>query len=189
MLLKKDTSKQAKTIRTVRNIHKTMGVFLFVFFFIIAVTGILLGIKKHSNGFISDKNYQGTSTHFKDWISIDSLHINALQIARDSISPNLSPALERIDIRKDNGMVKFIFVDGFWAIQLDGVTGKLLHIEKRTADFIEQIHDGSILDYFFKTKNQIFKLLYSSILGFALLLFTLTGFWLWYGPKQLKKIK
>lgn len=189
MTQKKVTAKKAKTIRIVRKIHRTMGIFLFIFFLIIAISGILLGLKKHSNELISSKNYDGTSTNLKDWISIDSLHQNAVQILHDSVSPNLSTKLERIDIRKEKGMVKFIFIDGYWGIQLDGTTGKLLHLERRKSDFIENIHDGSILDYYFKTENLIFKLIYSVTIGFTLLLFALTGFWLWYGPKRMKKIK
>ena len=92
-----------------------------------------------------------------------------------------------IDIRKDKGMVKFVFVDHFLGVQLDGATGRLLHIEQRRSDIIENIHDGSILDYYFQTKGEPIKLAYTSIMGFALLTFTITGFWLWYGPKRMRK--
>ncbi len=74
----------------------------------------------------------------------------------------------------------------YWGIQLDGATGKLLHIERRRADFVENIHDGSILDYYFKTDGQ-FKLIYTTIMSLALLIFTVTGFWLWYGPKRMRR--
>ena len=103
----------------------------------------------------------------------------------DSVSPNLSLQLDRIDVRKDKGMVKFVFTDHFWGIQLDGATGKLLQIEQRRSDFIEKIHDGSILDFYCKTDGQI-KLIYTTIMGLALLIFTITGFWLWYGPKRMR---
>jgi hypothetical protein len=84
-------------------------------------------------------------------------------------------------------MVKFIFAENFWGIQLDGATGQLLHIERRRSDFIEKIHDGSILDDYFKIGNGIIKLVYTTVMGLALLLFTITGFWLWYGPKRMKR--
>lgn len=86
-------------------------------------------------------------------------------------------------------MVKFVFVDNFWGIQLDGATGKLLQIEKRRSDFIEKVHDGSILDYHFKTEYGQIKLVYTSVMGLALLIFTTTGFWLWYGPKRMRRFK
>jgi len=176
---------QAKTLRVARKMHRTTGICLFVFFFFISVTGLLLGWKKHSNGWILSKSYAGTSTNLKEWLPLDSLHKNACKILHDSVSPNLSLQLDRIDVRKDKGMVKFVFTDHFWGIQLDGATGKLLQIEQRRSDFIEKIHDGSILDFYCKTDGQI-KLIYTTIMGLALLIFTITGFWLWYGPKRMR---
>jgi uncharacterized iron-regulated membrane protein len=178
---------QAKLIRVARKIHRTTGVLLFVFFFFISITGILLGWKKNTGGLIVAKSYQGTSTDLKKWLPIDSLHNIACKVLHDSVDQTLSLKLDRIDIRKDKGMVKFVFIDQFWGIQLDGANGKLLHIEKRRGDFIEKIHDGSILDYYFKTSRDQIKLFYTTIMGLALLIFTITGFWLWYGPKQMRK--
>ncbi|HEX8337897.1 MAG TPA: hypothetical protein VF621_14265, partial [Pyrinomonadaceae bacterium] len=71
-------------------------------------------------------------------------------------------------------------------VQLDGATGEVLHVERRRADFIENLHDGSILDYLAGTEGGQIKLAYTSIMGLALLTFTVTGFWLWYGPKRFR---
>lgn len=161
---------------------------LFLLFFVLASTGLLLGWKKHSGGRILPESYQGTSTDLKDWLPIDVLHQKAVRVAHESISPDLSLELERIDMRPDKGMVKFVFIDGYWGIQLDGATGELLHIERRRSDFIENIHDGSILDYLFSTRGEQIKLAYTSLMGLALLTFTITGFWLWIGPKRLRAI-
>lgn len=178
--------KQASTIRFFRKIHRTTGAILFLFFFLTAITGLTLGWKKNSGGYILPESFKGNSTNLDDWISFDSLHTIACNIARDSISPSISTELERIDARPDKGMVKFVFLEGFWGVQLDGATGGLLHIERRRSDFIENIHDGSILDHLLGTKNEILKLIYTTIMGFSLLLFTITGFWLWIGPKRMK---
>ena len=183
----KKRHKQAKLLRIFREIHRKTGALLFMFFFFIAVTGLLLGWKKHSGGIILPKTYQGTSSDLKDWMPIDSLHTIACKVLHDSVSPNLSLEIDRIDIRKEKGIVKFVFNDHFWGIQLDGVTGKVLNIDRRRSDFIEKIHDGSILDYYFETTNGQIKLVYTSITGIALLTFTITGFWLWYGPKRMRK--
>lgn len=184
-----DRQQQAKTLRIFRKIHRTTGALLFVFFFIVSVTGLLLGWKKHSGGLILPKSYQGTSTDLKNWLPMDSLHKNACTILHDSVSAKLSLELERIDLRMDKGMVKFVFADHFWGIQLDGATGELLHIERRHSDFIEKIHDGSVLDYYLGTSNGQIKLVYTTIMGTALLIFTVTGFWLWYGPKRMRRHK
>lgn len=178
--------RQAKILRISRKIHRTTGALLFVFFFITACTGLLLGWKKHAGGLILPKSYTGKSTNAQDWLPVHVLLENANKIAREQISPDLSLELERIDLRPDKGMVKFVFIEDYWGIQVDLTTGELLHIERRRSDFIENIHDGSILDYVFKTNSEQIKVVYTSILGTALLTFTITGFWLWYGPKQFR---
>ncbi len=179
--------RQARLLRTSRKIHRTTGALLFVFFFVISVTGLLLGWKKHSGGVLLAKTYKGSSTDLKDWLPIDSLYKNATTFLHDSVSAELSPKLGKIDIRKEKGMVKFVFADHYWGVQLDGATGQLLHIERRRADFIENLHDGSLLDSYFGTSDGQIKLVYTSIMGLALLVFTITGFWLWYGPKRMRK--
>ncbi len=83
-------------------------------------------------------------------------------------------------------MLRIVFIDGYRGKQLDGATGELLHIERRRSDFVENIHDGSILDLVFNTGGEYIKLLYTTIMGLALLLFTVTGFWLWIGPKRMR---
>lgn len=177
---------QAKILRVFRKVHRVTGALLFLFFFIVAVTGLLLGWKKNSNGYIMAKSYTGSSTDLKDWLPVDSLYVLACNYLRDSVSPDLATDLDRIDIRKDKGMVKFLFNKHFTGLQLDGATGQLLHIETRRSDYLEKVHDGSIID-FYADSSGVFKLIYTSIMGVALLIFTITGFWLWYGPIRMKK--
>ena len=182
-------TKQAKTIRVCRKIHRKMAIFLFILFLFISISGLLLGWKKHSNGIILPVSKEGSSINLKDWLTIDSLNNIATYILHHDVSPDLSTELDRIDIRKNSGMVKFIYKNHYWGIQLDGATGALLSLEKRRSDFIENVHDGSILDKYLKTNNAYIKLIYTSVMGLSLLVFSLTGFWLWYGPKRMQRKK
>ncbi|MCG9972798.1 PepSY domain-containing protein [Christiangramia crocea] len=188
MTANKKRKQQARTLRIFRKVHRYTGAFLFIFFFFISVSGLLLGWKKDSKGIILPPSYQGSTAELKDWLPLDSLHQKAVLILKDSVSPTLSSKIDRIDVRKEKGMVKFIFEDHYYGIQLDGATGELLNIGKRHSDLIENIHDGSVLDNYFGTSGWI-KLLYTSVTGIALLTFTITGFWLWYGPKRMRKAK
>jgi hypothetical protein len=189
MIEKTSKAKQASIIRFFRKIHRITASLLFVFFFLMASTGILLGLKKHSGGVILSRSYSGSTSDLKNWLPIDSLHTNACKFFTDSVSATLPIEIDRIEIHKSKGMVKFIFAKEFWAVQLDGATGELLHIERRRADFIERMHDGSILDYYLGTSNGQAKVIYTAIMGMSLLLFTITGFWLWYGPKRIRRKK
>jgi uncharacterized iron-regulated membrane protein len=182
----KQRKRQADVLKLARKLHRTTGALLFIFFFIVATTGLLLGWKKHSGGVILPKSYEGSSLEMKDWLPVDVLHQKAVAIAREQISPDISLELERIDFRPDKGMVKFVFVEDFWGVQLDCATGELLHIERRRSDFVEKVHDGSILDYWIDSGEGYIKLFYTTVMGSALLLFTISGFWLWYGPKRFR---
>lgn len=172
-------------LRIFRKIHRILGASLFLFFFMIAATGLLLGWKKNSNGYLLAPTYQGFSSNASDWLSTDSIQNLAVLYLKDSIDQSLSPELNRIEYRMDKGVVKVLFKKHFWALQIDATNGNLLYKEKRRSDFIEKLHDGSIFDFYFDNKNDLIKLVYTTISGLALLIFTFTGFFLWYGPKLL----
>lgn len=181
--------KSTVLIRIFRKLHRQIAIALFVFFLIISLTGLLLGWKKNSFGLILPPTSKGVSTNLKTWLPLDSLQNIAIKVLHDSVSPKLSANLERIDVRPAKGTVKFIFEDDYWEIQLDGTNANILKIDKRRSDIIENIHDGTILDVLFNTKNDQFKLAYTTIMGTALLMLGITGFWLWYGPKRIRKQK
>lgn len=181
--------KQASILRSVRKIHRWLGVSLFLLFLVVSLSGLLLGWKKNSGGYILPKTHRGTSTELAQWLPIDSLQTIAHRTLLDSVNPSLSTKMNRIDARPDKGMLKFVFEDHDWSIQLDGATGSVLNIGRRRSDWIENIHDGSIIDDVLGTSSGVFKLIYSSVMGLSLLGFTVTGFWLWYGPKRMRNRK
>ncbi len=184
-----ERKKQAKLIRLFRKIHRTMGIYLFVLFFIVSITGLLLGWKKNSMGIIHTESKQGVSSDVKDWLPLDTLQTIAFQALQSSVKQDINLDLQRIDARPGKGMVKFVFENHYWGIQLDATTGEVLSINQRRSDLIENIHDGRVLDILFKTDGEIIKLIYTTTMGLALFLFTATGFWLWYGPKRMRKVR
>jgi hypothetical protein len=173
---------QTKLLRNFRRIHRITASYLFVSFLLIAITGLLLGWKKNSQGLIQAKTIPGTSTNLSEWLPMDSLQTQAFYFLHEKVSNDISLQVARIDLRQDKGVAKFIFEQHYWAVHLDGATGQLLQIEQRRSDFIEDLHDGSIVDHYLNIEKGIFKLFYMTITGLALLIFTVTGFLLWYGP-------
>ena len=177
---------QARWIRYFRWVHRKIAVALFTFFLFISVTGILLGIKKQTG--LLAPTQKGTSGNAAEWLSIDSLQKNANRFLKDSVAKDLDTALDRIDIRPDKGIVKFVYKDHYHGLQLDLKTGDLLSIEKRKSDFIEHLHDGSLVDRLLGTSEK-FKVGYTVIMGLSLFLLILSGIWLWYGPKRIRYLK
>ncbi|MGB1248912.1 MAG: hypothetical protein ACPG4Z_08490 [Chitinophagales bacterium] len=179
--------KVAKWMRIARYFHRKIALVLFVFFFILSITGTLLGIKKHTGGTILPKTETGISNNPSDWLSTDSLLSIANRIVEDSISTEMDKSLQRIDYRPHKGIAKFIYNEGFWGIQLDCTTGEVLAINKRKSDIIENFHDGSILDYWFDTSKEQVKLIYTVIMGVSMLWMTSTGLWMLIGPKIIRR--
>lgn len=179
---------QAKVLRVFRKIHKITASLTFVIFFLVSITGLLLAWKKHSGGSILPDTQTGTSTNKKEWLALDTLEVLAIQglVAHD---PDLNPEVDRIDVRPSKGVMKFTFTEHYYEVQIDAATGNIMHVKKRYSDLFEQIHDGSIVDKGLNIKGDWFKLTYANIAGWALLIFTITGFWLWYGPKVMKRSK
>jgi uncharacterized iron-regulated membrane protein len=156
-----------------------------IFLFLIGVTGILLGWKKNSGGLILAETVSGTTTNMEKWLPLHTITEKAKQYLSDTLLQEAK--IDRIDVRPDKGVVKFTFKNNYFGLQVDGATAQVLLVEHRYADLIEQIHDGSIVDKALGWKSGIFKLFYTSLMGLGLMLFCISGFWLWYGPKLLKR--
>ncbi len=150
-----------------------------MFFFVIGITSVLLGWKKDS-GYLMPPTGRGSSTELGEWLPTDELLSIARSALTDSLGATYTTDIDRIDYRPGKGSVKFRFADHLQEVQLDGATGTVLSIGARRADLIEQIHDGSIV-------GDTFKLVYSSLMGLATIVFTVSGFWLWYGPKRMRR--
>ncbi len=165
--------------------HKVAGICLFVFVIAIGITGLLLGWKKNSNGYLLAETSKGTSRDSNSWITLDSIQKIAVNYYA-KFSGNENAEVDRMDVRPDKGIIKVSFVGGYDGIQLDLSTGKILLQEKRRADFIEHLHDGSWFDSRFGWDSGVFKLIYTTVMGLSLVLFSVSGFWLWYGPKRMR---
>lgn len=175
---------QAKILRLVRKIHRWTGATLFVLFLFISITGLLLGWKKDSKGYLLPSTQKGNSSVATDWLPLSDLQDQALYYL-DSLDNSLDSSIDRMDVRPGKGIVKFTFEEHYQELQLDLMTGQLLSFGKRRSDLLEQIHDGSIIDR--RLGWKFFKLLYTTVSGLALFTFTITGFWLWYGPKRMRQ--
>jgi len=140
---------------------------------------VLLGWKKNVE-LLQPKMYTGTSDQLTEWKSFDTI-ANVAKHAVDSVTKR-SIEIDRMDVRPDKGVVKVLFAEGYWEAQVDGKTGKVFSVAQRHADWIEHIHDGSII-------NDFVKLVYTNIIGVGLITLALSGLFLWYGPKVVRKMR
>lgn len=167
-------------LRNYRVYHKYLGLGLLLMLLISSATGILLGWKKDV-GLLQPPTQQGNTQDLSQWISLANMAAIA-NAALDSATGIQNNPIDRIEARPDKGMVKVLFGEGYWEVQLDGSTGKTLSVARRHTDWIEQVHDGSII-------SDLFKLVSMNVLGIGLLVLIATGFTLWLYPKRIRELQ
>lgn len=174
---------KVKALRLYRVLHRWLGIPLIIFFFIIGITSILLAWKKKVE--LLPPTTKSQSEQNESWISPSEM-IAVAQTVMDSLGE--STEVDRIDIRPDKGIAKVTFKTHFSEVQVDGYSGAVLSVDTRHSDWIEKVHDGSIVDYYW-TGEEGAKLTYSTLTSLGLIFMSLSGFYLWYFPKRIRKLK
>ena len=170
-----------------RVLHRKIASVLFIFFFFVSFTAIMLAWKSVFTNVIFDTEKITASTSLQKWLPLDSLESIAVKSINEKTNNNFKHA-ESIQLKPAKGYINFSFKNNL-NIQVDGATGNTIHIEQKNGSLIQDIHDGAIVDGWLTNKFGLSKKIYSTIMGLALLILTLSGFWMWYKPKQIKQSK
>lgn len=177
----KHLKKYIQSLRSFRKFHRYTGLVLAVFVLISAVTGILLSLKKDV-AIIQPPTQKGISKDLSIWKSIDELSTLATTAFYEKYPNQEGNEIDRLDVRPSKGIAKVLFKEGNWEVQIDGTSGEIKSIAKRYSDWIESLHDGSII-------SDLFKLISMNMLGIGILILMGSGIWLWYGPKVIREMK
>ena len=170
----------SSSLRRYRRWHRWVGISVGLLVVVSSLTGILLALKKDVS-LIQPPTQKTTATTSTSWLSIESISKYAESGLRQHTELS-DVTIDRMDVRLSKGIVKVIFEQDHWEVQVDGRSGEVLSVAKRHSDWIEQLHDGSIV-------SDAFKLISMHTLGLGLLVLTASGFWLWLGPRRIRKIK
>jgi uncharacterized iron-regulated membrane protein len=177
----------ASLLSTFRLWHRKLASLLFAFFFIISITGVMLGWKYLFTKSIFDNKEVKVETKLNKWLPLDSLEKLATVALNEKTSSKFEHA-ENIQLKPAKGFINFSFKNNY-TIQVDGATGAAIHIEQKNGGIIQDIHDGAIVGDWFNFKTATAKTIYSTIMGLSLLFLTISGTYLWWKPKQIKNSK
>lgn len=169
------------SLRRYRHWHRRIGLVIVALLLLSAVTGLLLSWKKQSE-WLQPGTRKGAAASLSAWLPLDTLAHVAVARLRDSVPDLGDYTIDRMDVRPGKGVVKVRFERGYWEVQVDGATAEVKSVARRNADWIEHIHDGSIV-------SEGFKLLSMNVLGLGAVLMVGTGLWLWLGPRRFRKLK
>jgi uncharacterized iron-regulated membrane protein len=168
-----------------RNLHKKFASVLFVFFFLIGLTGSLLSFKSAFTKVIFENKEISGESKLSAILPLDSLETIATSTLNEKANTKFKKS-EKVEIKISKGTIMFYYKDAY-SIQLNGASGAPILIEKKFGGIIQDIHDGAILDSLVTNKSSLSKKVYSIIMGLSLLLLTITGTYMWYKPKMIKK--
>lgn len=177
-------TKQSRLVilsRNFRSYHKYIGLVLAILFVISSLTGVLLGVKKQFD-VLQAPTQKGEAKKLEEWLDLSILAEKASEGLAAAYPGEEGLTIDRMDVRPSKGVVKVIFEEHWWEVQVDGKTGEVKSIAKRTSDWIETLHDGSII-------SEGFKVVSMNLVGWGLFFMTLSGIWLWYGPLLIRKNK
>lgn len=170
-----------QSLRKVRVWHRFLGTSLALLLVISAITGILLSLKKDVK-IIQPPTQKGISKNLSEWKPIEEIAQIAQAEFLKAYPDQVGNQIDRLDVRPSKGIVKVLFEKGYWELQIDATTGEVKSIARRHSDWIEALHDGSII-------SDLFKLITMNVLGIGLLIMICSGLWLWYGPKKYREWK
>lgn len=162
---------------------KISGFIALLLFISNAISGIVLSSESDVNSFLKPEII--TATHISKeevYVPIPTLKKLAISMIKAKHSEVISLNLDHIELYDDKGTMLFLYQEG-WAVQIEAKTGRILEISKMKKSKARSIHDASLLDEFFHTDG-IFKKGYTILLGSALLIFSITGLWLWIKPNK-----
>ena len=170
--------KRVKRIRVFRQWHKAIGISLLAFFFVMALTGVLLGLKDVLG--LKPSTAKAEVISLNEWVSLKQINTAAIAFAK---TKQLDTLIDRVDVRIDKGIAKVLFKRHFTELQLAGSTGEILSVRQRGDHFIERIHDGSIVEFYAQQTDAV-KMIYSTLVGIELLALSMSGYFLWAAPKK-----
>lgn len=165
-------------LKKFRKWHRKVAAVLFLFFFLISGTGLLLGWKNLFNKEIYHNSKKATvEKNMSKWLSLDSLQslASSALVSKNKASYDLK--IDRIDIKPGKAYCSFQFNNDY-LVSLDPSTGQVLQMDIKRFSWIIKLHEGSILDDLLGTT--FLKRTYVSIMGIALIFLTISGTYLWY---------
>ena len=157
--------------------HKWVGIVLSIVFINLAVTGILLLVKKKFE-WIQPPTRQGAEGALEDFITVEQL----FDIVLSQQHPDFQSLddIDRVDFRLDKRVHKVLSRRHHSEIQIDAVTGAVLDQDQRVSDLLEDLHDGSFWGAWAHTYLM-------PLTGLGLLFMSATGLYLWLNIYTRKK--
>ncbi|MFZ4506744.1 MAG: PepSY-associated TM helix domain-containing protein [Fimbriimonas sp.] len=156
-----------------RQWHRTIGILNAAFLLLISLTGFLLATKSRVNWIRPEEKRGATVTSYERVVSVDRAMTAAFAVGLPELK---SPKdIDRVDYRPKRNVYKIVSREGYQEVQVDGSTGEVLQVAKRTDQFVEDLHDLSLM-------GDVFHQWVLPIVAISLGALSISGIWIWTVP-------
>ena len=127
--------------RTLRVLHKWIGLFACLFLMVISATGFLLAIKGNVDWMRPANQDGGEISDLSQVVGVGA----AASAAFEAGIPELQGPddIDRMEYRTKQNIYKILSKEGYHEVQVDGATGEVLSTGRRNDQLSEDIHDLS----------------------------------------------
>ena len=160
------------TFKLFWDLHKWTGIAISVVVVVTSVTGFLLLLKKEF-AWIQPSTQQGEAGPPSAYISSERL----FDVVLDQEHPDFRSLedVDRVDLRPGKHVAKVRSERNDTEIQVCMTTGRVLSVDVRRSDWLERLHDGSMI-------GKPFHDYVMPVVALALLFLVFSGLWLWLEP-------
>lgn len=166
-----------KTFKFFWNTHKWAGIILALVFTNIAITGTLLLVKKQF-AWIQPPTMRGEAGGVETFITNQQLFAAIFAEGHPDFTGLAD--IDRIDFQPRRSLFKVVSLHHNAELQICAVTGKVLSVDVRRSDLIEQIHDGQFFAPWFHQWVM-------PVVACGLLFMVFSGLWMWVEPMVRRK--
>ncbi len=168
------------TFKLIWDLHKWIGIAVGLVLILIAGTGLVLLLKKDYD-WIQPPTMRGTKADASQLKSIPEIYAAVFALGIPEFKTEAD--IDRIDYRPGKRVHKVRSVHDYAEVQVDAVSGAILAGPSyRASDWIEQLHDGSLI------ADSVHDWL-MPIVAIALCLLAITGYVIWLWPKLKRRRK
>lgn len=127
--------------KTLRSLHKWVGLIACLFLMVISATGWLLAIKGNVSWMRPDTADGGTISDLTEVVSVALAADAAFALGLPGL---MSPKdIDRMEYRAKENVYKILSKENYHEVQVDGADGKVLSVGRRNDQLSEDIHDLS----------------------------------------------
>ncbi len=127
--------------KSIRNLHKWIGLGACLFLVVISATGFLLAIKGNVDWMRPASQKGGEVSSLSDVVGVGVALESAYGVGLAELKSDKD--IDRFEYHSDKNIYKIISTKGYHEVQIDGADGKVLSVGKRNDQLSEDIHDLS----------------------------------------------